>query len=157
MEYINAQIWIICLMAFAFGPFMPMMFIYGALGILIQYVTMRLRIAYSVRRVPKYNVLGFTRPLSSIPVLIFSFTASSLYQNPSVFGNEVFTNKTHYLYFAFQGNLSMIGKLFEYETITPGLIFSVICLLFLCRFLYYLLVFIFPSLRFCSREKTKLR
>ena len=42
-------------MAFTFGPLIPILFPYCLLGIVIQYATIRLRIAYSVRRVPIYN------------------------------------------------------------------------------------------------------
>ena len=75
MEYITVQVWIICLMAFAFGPFMPIMFIYGALGMLIHYITIRLRIAYSVKRIPKYKKPNFDWTLAYVPVLFFTLIA----------------------------------------------------------------------------------
>lgn len=55
IEYMYAQIWTICLVTFLFGPLLPQLFIYGFLGMLILDLTVRLRIAYSVRKFPKYD------------------------------------------------------------------------------------------------------
>lgn len=42
-------------MAFVFGPYLPVLFLYGFIGMLILETTIRLRMAYSVRRFPKYH------------------------------------------------------------------------------------------------------
>lgn len=55
IEYQYATVWILCLMAFTFGPLMPLMFLFSLMGLLILYVTLRLRIAYSIKRVPSYD------------------------------------------------------------------------------------------------------
>ena len=55
IEYQIAQVWIIVLLAFVFGPSMPVIFIYSFFGLFILYITTRLRIAYSVRRFPNYD------------------------------------------------------------------------------------------------------
>ena len=55
IEYQYAQMWVICLITFTFGPMLPLMFPFACIGMIILYTTIRLRIAYSVRRFPNYD------------------------------------------------------------------------------------------------------
>ena len=55
IDYQYAQIYVLVVMAFTFGPLLPILIPMAFLGILIQYATIRMRIAYSVRRMPIYN------------------------------------------------------------------------------------------------------
>ena len=81
MQY--AQIWIISLMAFLFGAMLPILFLYAFLGMLILYVTLRIRIAYSVRRFPNYNQKMSKCMLYVLRYcpLIYTIVAAWLYSN----------------------------------------------------------------------------
>jgi len=52
MDYMQAQTFILSILAFIFGPLLPQLFIYGLLGMVLLDQTVRLRIAYSARRFP---------------------------------------------------------------------------------------------------------
>ena len=54
-EYIYSQVWLLFFVACLFGPMLPILFMYGFIGMLVNDVTARLRIAYSVRITPKYD------------------------------------------------------------------------------------------------------
>ena len=62
---------------------MPICFVFGLIGLVILYVTLRLRIAYSVKRFPTYDqkmnrstIMG----MSYLP-LVYSIVAAWLYSN----------------------------------------------------------------------------
>ena len=83
LEYINSQSWLLCYLAFLFGPMLPVLFIYGLLGMLINDVIVRIRIAYTIRRFPKYdnslnqiNLIGL-----SFSIFFYLFSGNALYSN----------------------------------------------------------------------------
>lgn len=80
---VYAQIWIVCAMAFVFGPMIPLMFPLALLGLFVLLTSLKLRIAYSVKRIPVYDqninrVLVLS--LGYLP-LIYLLFAAQLYSN----------------------------------------------------------------------------
>ena len=84
-------------MTFIFGPMLPALFLYGLLGLIILYVTIRVRIAYFVRldlnvhQDMNYKMLG---SLEFNPLLFIGVSAW-LYSNQQMFENEVLPNTSH--------------------------------------------------------------
>ena len=70
-------------MTFLFGAMLPILFVYAFLGMVILYVTLRVRIAYSVRRFPNYNPKMSNCMLSVLRYcpLIYTILAAWLYSN----------------------------------------------------------------------------
>lgn len=70
-------------MAFVFGPFLPVLFLYAFVGMIILDTTIRLRVAYSVKRFPKYSadinlyMLFLLRYFS----LFYCVSAGAMYSN----------------------------------------------------------------------------
>ena len=88
-------------MAFLFGPLLPVIFLYGLLGMFILYITLRLRIAYSDRRIPNYSSDTneiFFKALGSGPPIAFILVSAWVYSNQQVFENTVLPNKSHSVY-----------------------------------------------------------
>ena len=83
LVYINSQSWLLCWLAFLFGPMLPVLFIYGLIGMLINDVVVRIRIAYTMRRFPKYNNSLNQINLIGLSLSIFSyiFSGVALYSN----------------------------------------------------------------------------
>lgn len=75
--------WILCLVAFTFGPMMPILFLYALLGLVVLYVTAKLRIAYSVRRLPKYDQKMNKTLLTGLYYMpaVYCLSAAWLYSN----------------------------------------------------------------------------
>ena len=73
-----AQIYIINLMAFVFGPFLPVMFVYALLGMLVLEVTNRLRIAYSVKRFPKYDEKVNLWMMTNLKIMPFAYSLMAI-------------------------------------------------------------------------------
>lgn len=72
------QMWILCTIAFVFGCVIPMLFVVALAGLAILYLNLRLRIAYSVKRVPTFDHnanMGFILCLSSL-ALIYALGAA---------------------------------------------------------------------------------
>lgn len=102
MEFAFAQIWIICMMAFVFGPLIPIIFVYALVGLIILYVQLRVGIAYNHRRVPSYDNRSVRRMISGLPVLAFIYGVISarVFSNQQAFRNNVQPNKSHVWFFA---------------------------------------------------------
>ena len=118
-------------MAFTFGPAIPSLFLYASLGMVILYVTNRLRIAYSVRRLPNYGKelnSSIEQWLYYCP-FAYALIGSWLYSNQQALNNIVNPNKTHYEFNAPTGH--SIGVIFDGVGLTPGWIFTVALILFL--------------------------
>lgn len=83
MDYMQAQAYILTLLAFMFGPLLPQLFLYGFLGMIILDQTVRLRIAYSVKRFPKYDdsINQTTILLISYGAYLYALVGSWLYSN----------------------------------------------------------------------------
>ena len=66
-----------------FGPLLPQLFLYGFLGFIILDQTVRLRIAYSVKRFPKYDdsINQTTILLISYGAYLYALVGSWLYSN----------------------------------------------------------------------------
>ena len=73
-----------------FGPMLPQLFFYGFIGMLVLGVIMRIRIAYTVRKFPKYdNSLNKSiLLLLSSCVFIYAYTSILIYSNEGVFANK---------------------------------------------------------------------
>ena len=87
IEYQYAQLYIICLLSFLFGPLMPLVFVYGLIGLAILYITLKLRLAYSVKMFPAFDqkmnrVIMFS--LYYLP-LAYTVVAAWLYSNQQIF------------------------------------------------------------------------
>lgn len=106
IEYQYAQIWTILLVAFTFGPLMPIFFIYAFLGLFILDVTLRCRIAYSVRRFPIYDQKMNKAMLFGMRYLplIYYINSSWFYSNQQLFKNYVYANDSHSELFAPSGH-----------------------------------------------------
>lgn len=143
MDYMYAQVWTLNLLAFLFGPLLPSLFIYAFFGFIILDTTVRLRIAYSVKRFPNYDdSLNQTNMIMiSFSAYFYSITASELYSNKAVFENKVSPNKSASVY-----NSSFDDLAPDDNTIlTPGIIFSYFTLAILILSTYYLLSYLFYS------------
>ena len=96
IDYQYAQIWIVSLMAFIFGPLLPQMFLWAFVGMIILEVTNRLRLAYSVKRFPKYSEELNQWSMSGLKAASIGYLliGSHLFANQQVFHNEVYANKS---------------------------------------------------------------
>ena len=115
---------------------------YGFLGMIILDQTVRLRIAYSVKRFPKYDdsLNQTTILLISYGAYIYALVGSWLYSNQNVFENKVFANKSHSVYNSFKDH-DLSDTLF---TMTPGTLFVLtytILGLGICLYLFNALFF----------------
>ena len=135
-------------MAFLFGPMLPILFVYAFLGMLILYILLRVRLAYSVRRFPSYSQKQNKCMLYLLRYcpIIYTVVATWLYSNQQVFQNTVLANKTHSEYNAKSGHdVSQIGS-----QLNPGLLFYVVdwCFFVYVMFLVvrYVLLRISPKL-----------
>ena len=141
-------------MAFTFGPAIPSLFLYAALGMVILYVTNRLRIAYSVRRLPNYGKelnSSIEQWLYYCPYA-YALIGSWLYSNQQALNNVVLPNKTHYEYNAPTGH--QIGNLFDSNVgLTPGWIFTIALILFLIWLGF--MIFVHIVARRCFNWKIK--
>ena len=83
LEYIYSQSWLLCYLAFLFGPMLPVLFIYGFVGMLINDVVVRIRIAYTIRRFPKYdnNLNQLSLIGLSYSIIFYIVSAVVLYSN----------------------------------------------------------------------------
>ena len=89
LEYIYSQTNLLCVLAFMFGPMLPVLFIYGFIGFLINDIIVRIRIAYTIRRFPKYDdSLNQLYTISS-SVIFYAFTSITIYSNDQIFWNKV--------------------------------------------------------------------
>ena len=88
-QYQYAQLWILVVMAFVFGPLIPMMFIYCFIGLLVLSVTNHFRLAYSVRREPNYNQKLNRSLLMSLYIgpISYCLVANIVYSNDEIFKN----------------------------------------------------------------------
>ena len=83
IEYQYTQVWIICFMCFTFGPMVPLIFILGFFGMLIEYATIRLRIAYSLKKFPSFDNKMNSALLKCLRLcpIIYCITSAWLYSN----------------------------------------------------------------------------
>ena len=80
-----------------FGPMLPVLFLYGFLGLIILYVTIRVRIAYFLRldlNVHQDVIFNLLVTLEYSP-LIYMGISAWLYSNQQMFENEVLANTSH--------------------------------------------------------------
>ena len=140
-QYQYAQLWILVVMAFVFGPLIPMMFIYCFIGLLVLSVTNHLRLAYSVRREPNYNQKLNRSLLMSLYIgpISYCLVANIVYSNGEIFKNKVTANTSHSNYFAFT-NTAFSKSITE---LNPGIIFSILIYLLVLRGLLILSIFVF--------------
>ena len=131
-------------MAFTFGPLLPVIFVYAFFGMVILYATLRLRIAYSVKRFPNYD-----RKMNKAMILclrfcplIYSLISGWLYSNQQVMKNTVLANESHSSFNADSGHtLSQI-----FTQLTPGTIFFLMSFCLLLQTAYLL------AMRFCPAK-----
>lgn len=83
IEHSYATIWIICVMAFVFGPMIPLMFPMALLALMVLYAVVRLRVAYSVQRMPIYDQKANRSLLLALRYLpvVYCFMSAYLYSN----------------------------------------------------------------------------
>ena len=146
IEYQYAQIWILLSVAFIFGPAIPILFLLGFIGLLILDVTLRLRIAYSVRRFPIYDQKmnkSMIVAMRYLPVFFYIICAW-LYSNQQLFQNNVIPNKSYYRIFSQSGhNLKQF-----FTQLTPGTIFAILLAFMLAA---WLISVVFRALRNCCK------
>ena len=127
LVYIYVQTWLLCFLAFLFGPMVPALFLYGFIGLLINDIIVRVRIAYTVRRFPKYddNLNQMSLIGLSYSIFFYLISAFALYSNEQIFANQVNANKSASSY-----NSASSRDLWEFR-LDPSLIF-LLTLLVLC-------------------------
>lgn len=157
IDYQYAQIWVLCMMAFLFGPLLPIMFLYGLLGFVVLYATNRIRVAYSVRRIPDYGDRMNKCMMYSLmifPPMAYITVSAWLYSNQQVFENVVKPNKSHSAFNAPTGHEISLS----FEQINPGTIFYYIVYGFMIWAAYRFVKFIiikFPKINFCNLKVEK--
>jgi hypothetical protein len=98
-----AQIWILCTMAFFFGPLLPVIFIYCLVGLVILSVTNKLKVAYSCKRIPNFDQTmngSFLIFMHYFGPVMYFLVAGILYSNEQVFENKAIPNKSSAIFFA---------------------------------------------------------
>ena len=140
-------------MAFTFGPLMPIFFIYAFLGLFILDVTLRCRIAYSVRRFPIYDQKMNKAMLVGMRYLplIYYINSSWFYSNQQLFKNYVYANDSHSALFAPSGHY--FKQLFT--QLTPGTIYVIMVGLLLLLTLISVTFRIFRSCCKCRLGHSK--
>lgn len=154
IDYMYAQIWTLSLMAFLFGPLLPSLFLYGFFGMLILDLTVRLRIAYSVKKFPRYDDslnqwnLFWLRESA----VFYLISASYVYSNQHVFQNVVYVNKSANVY---NPDLDHSQRAVNYSQLNPGTIFVIAIQLYVLSRVYRLVSFTFfkicPRLHCCPK------
>lgn len=96
-----------------------MLFVIALAGLAILYLVLRLRIAYSVKRVPTYDHntnAGFILGLSSLS-LVYALVSAHLFSSRTAFmNNKVTANESHVWYYANENH----PWWFWGEKLTPG-------------------------------------
>ena len=102
----------------------PVIFIYSLFGLLLLYITVKLRLAYSVRRVPSYDQKMNTTILLGMRYLplVYTLIAAWLYSNQQVFRNTVLPNESHVWFNAPSGHFLNQA----WTQLTPGTIFYIL-------------------------------
>lgn len=120
---------------------------------LILDLTVRLRIAYSVKRFPIFDDSLNQANLTWINycAYFYAFMAARLYSNQAVFENKVVANKSASVYNSIDDHT--IGL--TYSELTPGFLFVLTYLMITIVTIYYLLSYIFfeccPRFDFCPK------
>ena len=120
---------------------------------LILDTTVRLRIAYSVRKFPNFDdsLNQWNLVMISYCAYLYAFTAARLYSDPKVFLNIVEPNKSASVY-----NANIDHSVNEtLGTLTPGILFGYTELIILVITCYFVLSWLFfnfcPSCDFCPK------
>ena len=101
---------------------------------LILDFTVRLRIAYSAKRFPKYDdsINQTTILIISYCGYIYALLGSWIYSNQAVFENKVYPNKSHYIYNAVVDH-DLDTTL---TSLTPGYLYVLTCYILIIAITY---------------------
>jgi len=113
---------------------LPILFMYGFIGMLVNDVTTRMRIAYAVRKIPKYDGSQNKCILIGLSICIIFYANSSMmiYSSRHIFWNEVAANKSHSVY-----NAPSKNQMFNFDK-DPALLYNISYLVLLVIVLRYL-------------------